>query len=124
MAPSDSADVEQGFALAEGIGTLAYARRSVLMRASIGVGLYYVGVSGHGVAGHAGEQNATVAAAFDGGLGLGLALARHLEAELEVHALLSEPGIGVRFVDVEAARLGRPTLLVTLTLAGWLSMSP
>jgi hypothetical protein len=116
---SGSAEVEQGVALAEGVVTL-WSVPPLQLRASLGIGAYYVAVDGAGVAPHQGQRNSTFAAAIDAGLGVAVPLATHFEAVLEAHALASEPGIAVRFLDTDAARVGRPTVLATLTFGAWL----
>jgi hypothetical protein len=65
-------------------------------------------------------QTATVAFALETGLGLSLPVAPHLEVVVEAAALIADPGIAVRFLDVDAAKIGRPSVLGTVTLAGWL----
>jgi hypothetical protein len=114
-----SADVEQGVAVVEGVVTL-WSARPLHLRASLGIGTYYVAVDGNGAPPHQGERSSTFAAAFDAGLGMAVPLATHFEAVLEAHALASVPGIAVRFLDTDAARVGRPTVLATLTLGAWL----
>jgi hypothetical protein len=114
-----SAEVEQGVALVEGVVTL-WSARPLHLRASLGIGTYYVAVDGNGAPPHQGERSSTFAGAFDAGLGVTVPLATHFEAVLEAHALASVPGIAVRFLDADTARVGRPTVLATLTLGAWL----
>jgi hypothetical protein len=39
---------------------------------------------------------------------------------VEAEALVVDPGIAVRFLDQDAAKIGRPSVLGTMTLGGWL----
>jgi hypothetical protein len=58
-------------------------------------------------------------AAGDLGLGMRMPLSRHrFEIGLEAHALLAQPYPTVVYMGQELQRIGRPTVLVTLTLLG------
>lgn len=114
-----TATIQQGVILAEGSADLGHARwlRPLV---AIGAGAYYAGVTGSGAPSYEGRSGDALALALDGSVGLATSLSSNVELSLEVHALVTEPGIAVRFIDVDAARLGRPSLLLTFTAAGWI----
>jgi hypothetical protein len=87
---------------------------------ALGSGVYSVGVNGSGIPPAQGQPTTGSAIAFDAGLGLATWITSHLEVNVEAHAILTQPGIAIRFLDIPAAHLGRPSLLGTLTLAGWI----
>jgi hypothetical protein len=114
-----SATVEQGVAVVECAVEIAHGRwlRPV---ASLGAGAYYVGVDGTGTATSRGQHAGIVAFALDAGAGAAIPLTARLEAIVEAHAVLAEPGIAIRFFDIDAAKIGRPSILATVTIAGWI----
>jgi hypothetical protein len=114
-----TATIQQGVILVEGSADLGHARwlRPLV---AIGAGAYYAGVTGSGAPSYEGRSGDALALALDGSVGLATSLPSNVELSLEVHALVTEPGIAVRFIDVDAARLGRPSLLLTFTVAGWI----
>jgi hypothetical protein len=118
-APGGTATVDQGIALAE---CVAQVWRGHLLRTaiSLGVGAYYAGVTGDGDQPFSSERNSEVTFAVDGGVGIVAPLGSHFEAVLEAHALVTAPGIAIRFLDADVARIGRPSVLGTLSLAGWI----
>jgi DNA integrity scanning protein DisA with diadenylate cyclase activity len=61
-----------------------------------------------------------LALALDGAVGVAASVTSNVQLSLDAHALVTEPGIRVRFIDRVAASLGRPTLLVLFTVAGWI----
>jgi hypothetical protein len=85
--------------------------------ASVGAGLYYVGLEGHGIGPYVGIDTSSVAFAWDGGLGGILRLSSQVELALESFAIFTVPGLAVRFLDQDVARIGRPSLLSTLALS-------
>jgi hypothetical protein len=118
-AAAGSATVEQGTVLAEAIGTL-WRDRWIHPHLSFGTGAYYVGVTGSGASPYSGSRSTEVALALDAGAGVAASLGSNLEVGFEVHALMTAPGIAIRFLDTDVARVGRPSLLGALTLAGWI----
>jgi hypothetical protein len=118
-AAAGDAQVAQGVALVEGTATLWSSARLRFV-AVLGAGAYYVAVHGTGNPPEQGQDTSTVAAAVDAGLGFAAPLAPHFAVVVEAHVLASQPGVAVRFAGVDAARVGRPTLLAMLTLAAWL----
>jgi hypothetical protein len=115
-----TAAVQQGVAIVDGAAVLGHARW-LRPTVALGAGAYYASVTGSGVAPpYRGQTGRALAVAFDGALGLATSVMSNVELSLEAHAVVTEPGIAVRFIDVDAARLGRPSLLVTFTVAGWI----
>jgi hypothetical protein len=118
-APGGTATVDQGIALVECVAQVWHGR---LLRPaiSLGAGVYYAGVAGSGDPPLSSERNSEVTFALDGGIGVAVALGPHFEAALEAHALVTAPGIAIRFLDADVARIGRPSVLGTFSLAGWI----
>ncbi|MBV9947796.1 MAG: hypothetical protein JOZ69_13155 [Myxococcales bacterium] len=114
-----SASVEQGIALLECLGQWG-REDGVRPNVSLGAGAYYVAVTGSGDDARPGVHNTDLALALDGGLGVLLPIGPRIDLAVEAHALLALPGIAVRFVDQDAARIGRPSLLGAVSLAGWI----
>jgi len=112
-----TASVEQGLALVE---CVARPWRESRLRPlfAVGAGVYFVGVHGSGMPPYQDAHANGFAAAVDAGLGVGTPVASHLELVLELHALVTAPGLAVRFAGVDEARIGRPSLFSTITLAG------
>jgi hypothetical protein len=67
-----------------------------------------------------GQRATAVAVALDAGAGAAIPQSSRNEAVVEGHAIVTEPGIAVRFFDIDAARIGRPSILGTITVAGWI----
>jgi len=118
-APGGTATVDQGIALAE---CVAQIWRGHVLRPSLslGAGVYYAGVTGNGDQPFSSERNSEVTFALDGGVGVAAPIGSHFEAVLEAHALVTAPGIAIRFLDADVARIGRPSVLGTISLAGWI----
>jgi len=119
QASAGTASVAQGLAFMEGTAHF-WSNRVLRPFVSLGAGTYYVGVVGSGVAPDRGERSSAFAFAFDAGLGVASPLGSHFEVLLEAQAVVADPGLAVRFVGVDTARVGRPSVLGTLTLAGWI----
>jgi hypothetical protein len=114
-----SAAVAQRIALAE----LAWAFRDgarLRPMASFGLGAMWVQIEGEGIAPYRGQADEVWAALADGGVGLLAELGRRFALSVEGHAMFAFPYPMVRFVDLEAAAIGRPALLGSLTLVMWL----
>ena len=73
-------------------------------------------VDGAGNWPYAGLQGQRWAGLFDVGAGVTIMLARRLAVALEGHGQIAAPYPTVQFSGVEAARIGRPALLTSLTL--------
>jgi hypothetical protein len=114
-----NAAVKQAVVLADATAVLGQSRW-LRPFAALGGGIYYVGITGTGVPPYQGESGDAIAFAVDGGIGLATSITSSLDLSLEAHAVVAQPGVAVRFVDQEAARVGQPSLLVTLTLADWI----
>jgi hypothetical protein len=111
----DSATVGQAFGLVE---VRAAFRRGRAVRPAIGVGggALLVRVDGVGKWPHEGRHGQVWSALFDVGVGLTIALGRRLAVAAEAHGQLTAPYPTVQFSGEEAARIGRPALLTSLTL--------
>jgi hypothetical protein len=116
-AATGSASVEQGMALLDCVAPF-WQRSWLRPHVSVGAGAYFVGVNGSGVSPHPGEHSSEFAFALDAGIGDAIPIGSRFEVVLEAHALVASPGIAIRFLDTDAARIGRPTLMATITLAG------
>jgi hypothetical protein len=114
-----TATVDQALALVE-LVTQPWLEGRVRPSLSVGAGVYHVGVSGTGATSNTGQESAGVAFALDGGAGLVVPLGPRVEISFEAHAILTAPGLAIRFVDTEVARIGRPAVLATMSLAGWI----
>ena len=114
---SGSASVRQDVVLVEGA---AWFRAQRLLRPMVSLGLGTLRLAADGTAEmpYQGEHNARWFFAADAGVGIAVRVAAHWEAQLEAHALVAAPRPAVRFFDVDSARVGQPTLLAILTLAG------
>lgn len=114
-----SAEVQQDEVVAEAAAVLGQSRwfRPIVV---VGAGAFYLGVTGTGVAPYQSQTGHALALAIDGAAGIASSVAPTIDLSLEVHVILTEPGIAVRLVDDDAAHIGRPSLLVTLTMAEWI----
>ena len=56
---------------------------------------------------------------LDASLGAVFEISRHYSLTLAAHAQLAEPYVAIRFADRQVASLGRPNLLLALTIGGW-----
>ena len=103
------ATIKQAVVLAEGTAVLGQSRwlRPFVV---LGTGIYYAGITGTGIPPYQGESGRAIAFAVDGGIGLSTSITPSVDLSLEAHVVLAEPGIAVRFVDQDAARVGQPAL--------------
>jgi hypothetical protein len=110
-----SAVLSQSVALAE---LAAVFRRDKRVRPalSLGAGVVRVDVAGTGAAPYEGREPQRWSAAFDGGVGVAVAIGSHAAVVAELHALLASPHPVVRFIDTRAATIGYPSLMPTLAL--------
>ena len=118
-APSGSASVAQSFGLVE-LALAGRPRRRFRPVLSVGAGAVHDQSDGEAVWPYHGLRQARWALALDAGVGLLVQAGDGLSFAFEVHALVSSPHSTVRFSDVEAARLGFPLLLASLTMVAWL----
>jgi hypothetical protein len=114
-----SANVSQQLDLIE-LVAVAWPDRFVHPFASIGAGALYTAVDGHAVWPYGGHQGTGWSAAVDAGLGAELRLSQRFDLAVEAHAFVTSPEQVVRFLGQDVARIGEPSLLGTLTVAGWL----
>jgi hypothetical protein len=113
-----AASVSQNLVLLE-LAAWLRPRRVLRPMISLGLGAERVAVEGStGSPSYLGAQHARWFLAGDVGAGVSLRLGTHWELQLEAHALCALPRPAVRFLDVEVAWTGQPTLLAILTLAG------
>jgi len=114
------AEVSHQLALAEALWTFRPGRRWQPF-VSVGAGGLFVSAQGLAVQGGAsGRTASTWAFVADAGAGLHLALGQRLYLSAEVHAEGDGPYPAVRYQGVALATEGRPTLLGSLSLMGWL----
>ena len=112
------ADVSQSVALAEALFRFRRGNR-VEPVVSVGAGMLRLAAEGHVMAPYTGVGGWRAAVAADVGVGMRVPLRRRrLELGVEVHALVAEPYPVVRFIEMDVARAGRPTLLAAVTLLG------
>jgi hypothetical protein len=114
-----SAAIGQVLGLAE-LGLSFREGRRLQPIATLGLGAMWVQVDGEGVFPYRGTADEVWAALADAGVGVLVALGRQIAIAAEAHALVAFPYPLVRFVDLEAATIGRPALLGSLTLVVWL----
>jgi hypothetical protein len=113
------ASIEQGLFLVDATAVLGQSRW-IRPLVTLGAGVYYVGVSGTGNPPYQGLSGNALALAMDAGIGVSTSVTQSVDLTLEAHVVVAEPGMAVRFIDEDIARVGQPTILVTLTLADWI----
>lgn len=91
----------------------------VSLTSSLAAGLLYTSVEGQAEWPYRARRGALWSAMLDAGVGLDLLLGSHFDLRLETHAILADPYPVVRFMQDERAHSGLPSLLQTLTFAGW-----
>jgi hypothetical protein len=114
-----NATVMQAFGLAEATFTLA---PSMWLKPFIGggAGFYTAAVSGTASPPYGARDARDLAFALDAGIGVAPWITSSLSIGLETHMMCALPPMAVRFIDTDAAQLGPPMLLVTLSFAGWI----
>jgi hypothetical protein len=110
-----TASVGQDLGLLELAASFRSDRR-IRPTVSVGAGVLAVSVDGEGASPYEGRSGRRWAALLDGGIGVLAGIQRRWAVALELHALLAAPYPTVRFAGVEAARIGRPSLLASITL--------
>ncbi len=118
-APQGSATIAQDTAMVEGI-FLARPLAAISPRLSLGVGACHFGVEGRGISPNEGADVSRWLAAVDAGLGVAFRRNALVEIAIEAHAIFLDPYPIVRIGDQKNATAGRPTFLLSATLAGWL----
>ena len=116
--------VETTYGLATLAQTMVLAELAAVFRrdkrfrptVSLGAGVLNVAVVGTGAAPYEGREPQRWSAAFDGGVGVALAVGSRAALVTELHALVASPHPVVRFVDTRAATVGYPSLILTLAL--------
>ena len=117
--PRGSATVGQTLGMADAAWTFApstWLRPLVVL----GAGAYAADVNGAARAPYTSATSGGIAFAIDGGVGVAPWLTPSLNVALEVHVICALPAMAVRFVDTDAAQLGLPMVLVTLSFAEWI----
>jgi hypothetical protein len=79
-----------------------------------------VGVTTNAVLPYRAEQSTAFSFATAAGLGFASRIGSHFEVSVEAQAVVADPGVAIRFLGVDSARIGRPSVLGTLTIAGWI----
>jgi hypothetical protein len=110
-----SATLAQNLVLFE-LAAVFRADKRVRPIVSLGAGALNVSVMGIGPSPSESREPQRWSAAFDAGVGVSLGIHRRAALATEVHALLAAPHPFVRFVDIRAATIGYPSLLMTLML--------
>ena len=113
--PYGSALVAQNLVLFE-LATVLRGDKRIRPILSLGAGALNVSVIGAGTSRYESREPQRWSAAFDAGVGASFAIHRRAALATEVHALLAAPHPFVRFLDMTAATIGYPSLLLTLTL--------
>lgn len=116
QAPNGEAQVREDAIVVEAVRMLSSSTIRALV--SLGAGAYHLGVRGSGVAPYRGTSADAWAAAIDGGGGARVQVVGHVALALELHALVTYPYRMVRIADVDAGRIGRPSVLGSLTMVG------
>jgi hypothetical protein len=110
-----SAALSQTMALAEFVAMFRRGKR-VRPLLSAGAGFLNVAVVGTGAAPYEGRERQRWSAALDGGAGVAFVIGSRAALVTELHALVASPHPVVRFVDVRAATVGYPSVVLTLAL--------
>lgn len=87
---------------------------------SLGVGAFHTSVMGDAVWPYQGVRSSQWSLAGDAGAGLSWLFGKRLELAAEVHTLWLAPEPIVQFVADDGAHLGRPAMIGSLSLLGWL----
>jgi hypothetical protein len=116
---TDAASIQQDVVVAEAQARFCMSR-ALHPLATIGAGAYRFGVEGHASWPHAPREAVRVHPAFELGGGVAVRLNPYLELNFETLALFAVPYPEVRFFGETAASAGRPTVLGSITLGGWL----
>ena len=87
---------------------------------SLGAGAFHTAVTGDASFPYQGLHSTQWAFAADAGVGLSWSFGSRLELALEGHGLWTAPEPIVRFVSEDGAHIGRPGVISSLTLMGWL----
>ncbi len=116
--PGGSADLSQTVLLAEAVVRFRRGRRLQPL-ISAGAGALRFNVDSQQSTPNTAVGGTQWSAAGDLGLGLRLPLSRNrFEIGLEAHALLAQPYPVAQYFGQELSRVGRPTMMATLTLLG------
>ena len=114
-----SASLDQWCGLVEGVFN-PFPKLLLRPTFSLGAGTFHTTVKGEADWPYQGVQTSEWAFAADAGIGLTLRLASRLELAGEGHGLWTAPEPIVRFVTQDGPHVGRPGVVGSLTLLGWL----
>jgi hypothetical protein len=117
--PSGRAQLAQQYGLV-GASYRLGAIGSFTPNVGLAMGFLRTAVEGHAAPpkqGHALEKWSLL---LDGSLGTAFDLTRRYYLTLAMHVQVAEPYVAVRFVDETVASSGRPNVLLTCSLGGWL----
>ncbi len=110
-----SATLAQTVALAEAVAVFRGDKR-LRPFVSVGAGAVNVAVSGMGAGQYEGRAPQRWCAAFDGGVGIAVAIRSRAAVVTELHGLVATPHPVVRFADTRVATIGYPSVILTLAL--------
>jgi hypothetical protein len=110
-----SATISQSLALAE-VAAVFRADSRVRPMLSLGAGALNVAIAGTGAAPFEGRDPHRWSAAVDAGAGVGVGVSSGAALVVELHALVAEPHPAVRFVDLRAATIAYPSVILSLAL--------
>jgi hypothetical protein len=110
-----SATVAHSFALLE-LGALFRRDKRIRPLVILGAGALNVNAGGTGKGQFEGRELGKWCAIFDAGAGGSVGLGSRLALATELHAFIASPHPVVRFVGMPVATIGRPSLVLTLTL--------
>jgi hypothetical protein len=116
---SGSADVAAQFGLIEA-GIRLRPRERLQPLFFLGAGVRYTSAEGRASWPNQGLTAGRWSLLADAGTGIRLSLHSRFEIAMEVHAQLAQPYPTIHFSNFQAATAGRPDLLPSLTLIGWL----
>jgi hypothetical protein len=118
-APEGTARTTQAIGLAEAVFR-PWELASICPQFSLGAGAYYFQIEGRSLQGVEQATASRWSAAVDAGAELAWRQRYRLELVFGAHALLAQPYPSVRFFDTQRATAGRPTVVFSAALAGWL----
>jgi hypothetical protein len=114
-----SADVTQQFASA-GACVRFWSSRRIRPVALLGAGILHTEAEGRADWPYKGQIVERWSFLVEAGLGAWLKIGGRYDLSVELHGLLAQPYPVIAFASAPSASLARPSLLLTLTLVGWL----
>lgn len=86
----------------------------------VALGVLHTSVEGYAASPKQGHVVDRWSMLLDGSVGTAFQLSRRYYLTLAMHVQVAEPYVAIRFVDDAVASTGRPNLLMTCSLGGWL----